>query len=84
MVIPITSIKEKQMPRFIVNKNSQSNGDHEVHNATTGCSHMPNSENQVEAGTHPTCAGAVAEVKRNNPKLRINGCYYCCNACHTS
>ena len=72
------------MPVFIVNKNAQSNGDHEVHNVTAGCSYMPNSENQVAAGTHLTCAGAVADVKRNNPKLRINGCYYCCNSCHTS
>lgn len=77
-------IKGKQMQKFIVNKNAQNNGDHEVHNATTGCTYMPNSENQVEAGFHSTCAGAVAEVKRNNPTHRINGCYYCCNACHTS
>ncbi|WP_075478270.1 hypothetical protein [Moritella viscosa] len=72
------------MPTFIVNKNAQANRDHEVHNTTTGCSYMPNPENQVSAGTHATCAGAVAEVKANNPTLRINGCYYCCNACHTS
>jgi len=72
------------MPIFIVNKNAQKNGDHEVHNVTTGCSYMPNIENQVAAGIHPTCVGAVAEVKKANPTLRINGCYYCCNDCHTS
>ncbi|PIP99342.1 MAG: hypothetical protein COW76_16230 [Shewanella sp. CG18_big_fil_WC_8_21_14_2_50_42_11] len=72
------------MPEFIVNKNAQNNGDHEVHNKTTGCSYMPLLENQVSAGTHATCAGAVSEVKKANPSLRINGCYYCCNACHTS
>ena len=52
------------MPIFIVNKNAQKNGDHEVHNVTTGCSYMPNIENQVAAGIHPTCVGAVAEVKK--------------------
>ncbi|SKC34438.1 hypothetical protein CZ809_04058 [Photobacterium piscicola] len=72
------------MPNFIVNKNAQPNGDHEVHNLTNGCSFMPNPENQVNAGFHQTCAGAVAEVKKNNPALSINGCYYCCNSCHTS
>lgn len=72
------------MSVFIVNKNAQSNGDHEVHNTTTGCPHMPNVENQVAAGAHLTCAEAVAAVKKANPTLRINGCYYCCNACHTS
>ncbi len=36
------------MPNYIINKNSQPNGDHEVHNATTGCSYMPNVENQIK------------------------------------
>lgn len=72
------------MPQFIVNKNRQNNGDHEVHNKTAGCLYMPLLENQVSAGTHDSCTGAVAAVKHTNPTLRINGCYYCCNACHTS
>lgn len=29
------------MSKFIINKNQQTNGDHEVHNLTTGCSFMP-------------------------------------------
>ena len=72
------------MPRFIVNSNAQSNGDHEVHNKTTGCSFMPKPENQVDLGAHETCHGAVAHAKRQSPGIRINGCFYCCKACHTS
>ncbi|RUO25167.1 hypothetical protein CWE11_11830 [Aliidiomarina sanyensis] len=72
------------MQKFIINKNKQSNGDHEVHNATTGCSYMPNLENQIDLGYHVSCHGAVAEAKRLWPGNRINGCYYCANACHTS
>lgn len=72
------------MPRFIINKNSQSNSDHEVHNATTGCTFMPNIENQIDLGYHPSCHGAVADAKRRWPNNRINGCYYCCNDCHTT
>ena len=72
------------MPDFIVNKNAQSNGDHEVHNATNPCSYMPQPENQISAGRHPTCAGAVQEVKQANPTARVNGCAYCAPACHTS
>lgn len=72
------------MPRFIINRNSQANGDHEVHNATTGCSYMPNSENQINLGYHPSCHEAVADAKRRWPNNRINGCYYCCFSCHTS
>lgn len=72
------------MPRFIINKNAQTNGDHEVHNLTDGCSYMPNPENQIDLGVHASCHEAVAAAKRKWPGNRINGCYYCCNPCHTS
>lgn len=72
------------MDRFIINRNAQRNGDHEVHNLSKGCSYMPNSENQVDLGNHSSCQGAVAEAKRQWPQNRINGCYYCATACHTS
>jgi len=72
------------MPNFIVNSNAQSNGDHEVHNTTTGCSYMPSAANQIDLGYHVTCQSAVTEAKRRWPLQRINGCYYCANPCHTS
>jgi len=72
------------MPNFILNSNSQSNGDHEVHNTTAGCSYMPSVLNQIGLGWHSTCQEAVAEAKRRYPGSRINGCYYCCNSCHTT
>lgn len=72
------------MPHFIVNKNSQPNGDHEVHNASTGCAHMPKPENCISLGTHPACRGAVQEARRRYPGKRVNGCYYCARDCHTS
>ncbi len=71
------------MPTFIINSNSQSNGDHEVHNTTTGCSYMPAPENRVDLGYHPNCQSAVADAKGRWPKNRINGCYYCATTCHT-
>ena len=72
------------MPNFIINKNTQSNGDREVHNTTDGCSHMPDSENQISLGYHSSCHGAVAEAKARWPDDKIDGCHYCCNDCHTS
>ncbi len=72
------------MPNFIVNSNPQPNGDHEVHNTTTGCSYMPASQSQVSLGQHASCREAVATAKAKWPNNRINGCYYCCNACHTT
>jgi len=72
------------MPKFVINKNQQSNGDYEIHNATTGCSFMPNPENQIDLGYHNNCQEAVSYAKRQYPNKKINGCYYCCRPCHTS
>lgn len=72
------------MPQFILNQNQQDSGDYEVHNKTTGCPRMPLPENQIDLGTHPSCHGAVANAKARWPNLKIDGCYYCCNECHTS
>ena len=72
------------MPTFVVNRNAQSNGDHEVHNSTSGCSYMPSAANQVDLGYHTDCFGAVAYAKNRWQQARINGCFYCCRPCHTS
>lgn len=72
------------MPNFILNSNAQSNGDHEVHNTTTGCSYMPAASSQIDLGWHSDCHGAVTEAKRRYPHNKVNGCYYCATDCHTS
>lgn len=68
------------MASYYVNRNAQSNGDHEVH--TTGCSYMPQPENRIYLGEHSNCATAVREARRYYSQ--VNGCYYCCRPCHTS
>jgi hypothetical protein len=72
------------MAKFVINQNRQANGDHEVHNESTGCLYMPNPGNQVDLGYHNSCQDAVSYAKRENPNHRINGCFYCCKPCHTS
>ena len=72
------------MPTFILNRNPQLNGDHEVHNASTGCLYMPAPENRIPLGDYVTCHGAVLYAKQQWPNRRINGCYFCCNPCHTT
>jgi hypothetical protein len=72
------------MQSFVINKNVQANGDYEVHNTTTGCRFMPLLENQISLGNHLTCTGAVASARTTWANEQINGCYYCCNPCHTS
>ena len=67
------------MANYYVNKNAQSNGDHEVH--TDGCTHMPLAHNRVYLGVFTSCAPAVREAKKYY--TQSNGCYYCANACNT-
>jgi len=71
------------MPNYIVNGNTQPNGDHEVHDesSTRGC--LPDRENRVALGFFFSCAGAVSEAKRRG-YTRANGCAYCAASCHTS
>ena len=69
------------MPNYCVNKNAQSNGDHEVHDlaSTKGC--LPSASNRLDLGYHPSCSGAVTAAKRSYSQS--NGCAYCASACHT-
>lgn len=68
------------MDKYYVNENAQANGDHEVHKA--GCSWLSRVVNKKYLGEFYSCAGAVAKAKETYKQS--NGCYYCCNACHTS
>ena len=67
------------MPLYYVNKNAQSNGDHEVHRE--GCSYLPAQANRIYLGRFSSCRPAVTEAKRFY--ARSNGCYYCSYECHT-
>lgn len=66
--------------KYYVNKNAQSNGDHEVH--VPSCSFFPAAENRIYLGEFSSCQPAVTEAKKHYQQS--NGCYYCCGACHTS
>ena len=72
------------MPNYIVNKNDQPNGDHEVHVTPQAwnCRNYPVPANREPLGFHATCHGAVqaANLRGYRP---ANGCYYCANDCHT-
>lgn len=66
------------MQDYYVNNEAQSNGDHEVHVST--CTWLPT--NRKYLGQFSSCYGAVSEAKKTYSQS--NGCYFCCNACHTS
>ena len=68
------------MPSFIINKNAQSNGDHEVHKEV-GCPTPAASENRQYLGDFSNCAAAVVEAKKFYS--RADGCKNCSPECHT-
>lgn len=71
------------MPNFIVNKNAQSDGYHEVHNLDAGCSFLPLPQNQISLGYHHDCTSAIRDAKARYPTHLFDGCYYCTPNCHT-
>jgi len=68
------------MKSYYVNKNKQSNGDHEVN--LSDCKYFPDAENRKYLGQFDNCADAVKESKKTYPQS--NGCKTCCPTCHSS
>ena len=67
------------MPYYLVNKNAQLGGEHEVHESN--CPRLPDFLNRQDLGFHATCKGAVQAAEQYYDN--VDGCYYCCNECHT-
>ena len=68
--------------QYIVNREAQADGYHEVHNLNT-CSYLPAQHNRVNIGWFSNCQDALRAAKNQYPNDNIDGCYHCCNACHT-
>lgn len=68
------------MKKYYVNKNAQSNGDHEVHDSS--CWFLPKVENRIYLGEFYSCKSAVSKAKEHYDKA--NGCKHCSEKCHTS
>lgn len=68
------------MPHYIVDRNAQSSGDHEVHRTDT-CTRLPFEENQIQLGWFEGCQPAVDTAKRQG-YVTANGCNFCIPQCH--
>ncbi|MBU0710656.1 hypothetical protein KJ762_12475 [bacterium] len=68
------------MDHYYVNKNAQSNGDHEVHKES--CDYLPSSENRIYLGYFSNCSEAVQKARESFDQS--NGCYFCSYECHTT
>lgn len=71
------------MSFYIVNKNAQRTGEHEIHLRDGGCGHMPLPENRIDLGWHEGCHSAVKSAKNTYPSHEFDGCAYCVPVCHT-
>ena len=67
------------MPKYYMNSNAQSNGDHEVHKE--GCVWLTKTKNPVYIGLHGTCHSAMLSAKKLFKQC--NGCATCSKDCHT-
>lgn len=67
------------MEHYYVNDNPQPTGEHEVH--TNTCSFFDAIQSKTYLGYFSTCQEAVIEAKKKY--TNVDGCYYCCNPCHT-
>jgi hypothetical protein len=76
----LLEISLKNENEYYVNKNAQSNGEHEVHKS--GCSYMPSEEHRIYLGSFRSFNDAIKEAKKYYSNL--NGCYYCLRECHTT
>lgn len=66
------------MAYYYVNKNQQIGGEYEVH--TSSCSWLPGADNRIFLGEFFNCSDAIKEARKYYSD--IDGCKYCCPACH--
>jgi hypothetical protein len=66
------------MDYYYVNRNAQASGEHEVHKNT--CANLPDTRNLIGLGYFFNCADAVRKAREYY--TNVDGCYYCCPACH--
>lgn len=66
------------MKEYVVNKNVDKNGLHEVHEAN--CSHAPKSENALHIGVFSNCNNALLQAR--NIYSNVDGCKHCSLPCH--
>jgi hypothetical protein len=67
------------MTLYLVNKDPQPSGEHELHRA--GCPTSPDEDDQLPLGRFENCREAVSFARRYYS--RLDGCRNCCPECHS-
>jgi len=76
LALPTNSSTESE---WYVNRNTQDDGDHEVHRVT--CRYLPAPRNRIALGDHDDCRDALRAAREHFEE--VDGCYYCARACDT-
>ncbi len=71
------------MIRYVLNRNPQSTGEHEVHKDDGTCPTPPQYQNKIDLGYHSNCFSAVEKARALYSGAAIDGCKYCSPLCHT-
>jgi hypothetical protein len=77
------------MPKYILNSNQQdsaSGKNNELHDETPdACNRLPKQSNKLDVGHYSNCHEAMAAARAKYPSMSstIDGCFWCCPACHT-
>lgn len=69
------------LPSYYYDTNTDVNNITEVHKE--GCSRMPDDFHRVAIERFSNCHDAISKAKEEYPWKNFDGCYYCCNECHT-
>lgn len=67
---------------YVLNRNAQPTGEHEVHVVNGTCSWLPQWQNRIDLGKHTHCSSAVTTARNRYPGTAIDGCKHCCPDCH--
>lgn len=64
---------------YYVNDNQQNTGEHEVHNEN--CTYLSQIVSKTYLGYFDNCDDAVTKAKQHYSD--VDGCFHCCEPCHT-
>lgn len=66
---------------YYYNTSVDKNENHEVH--TGECEYLPDVLNREMIGLENNCKDAILRAKKENPRKKFDGCFFCSRSCHT-
>jgi hypothetical protein len=67
-----------EMLKFIIDENQQQDGGHHIHNASLGCTNLPEVDAQILIGYFANYDFAYKRARMNWPREKVTACPNCC------